>query len=107
LQVLQIKKEEEEKRKKEEEEERARLEKEREQQRKNREREMRLKARQDEEVFPPFPFGNVEILLMDVTSADAGVCMGPCLHALLPVDLCPNNLAVYPGAAAEAGGRAA
>ncbi|CAL8467238.1 g6774 [Coccomyxa elongata] len=49
LQVLQIKKDEEERKKKEEEEERARVQREQERVRKDREREMRLKARQDEE----------------------------------------------------------
>ena len=49
-QVLQIKKDEEERKKKEEEEERARVQREQERVRKDREREMRLKARQDEEV---------------------------------------------------------
>jgi hypothetical protein len=50
MQVLQIKKDEEERKKKEEDEERTRMERERERVRKDREREMRLKARQDEEV---------------------------------------------------------
>ncbi len=50
MQVLQIKKDEEERKKKEEDEERSRMEKERERLRKDRERELRLKARQDEEV---------------------------------------------------------
>lgn len=105
-QVLQIKKDEEERKKKEEEEERARVQREQERVRKDREREMRLKARQDEEVRTSLSW-RVQVHHINLVFCEwycRGVHGLHCISCLWQVVLPAYGMAALAGAVAEAGG---